>query len=201
MTGWDARFAGKDYYYGTSPAEFLRHATAHLAPGARILCVADGEGRNSVWLAEQGVDVTAFDASPVALDKARVLAAARGVSPELRNSTTEAWDWRPEDFDAVAAVFIQFATPDQRRAIFEGIARTLRPGGLALLHGFSVRQMAHASGGPRVPDQLWTLDLLREAFPGWTILAATDHDAELSEGAGHHGRAALIDFVARKPDA
>ena len=199
MSGWDARFAGKDYYYGEAPAEFLRRASAWLAPGARVLSVADGEGRNSVWLAGQGFDVTAFDASPVALDKARALARRRGVRVEVHEAGTETWDWRPDAFDAVAAVFIQFAAPDQRRAIFEGIARTLRPGGLALLHGFSLRQMANRSGGPRVPEQLWTLPLLREAFPGWQELAAADHDAVLDEGPGHRGPAALIDFVARKP--
>lgn len=199
MSGWDARFAGKDYYYGEAPAEFLRRASAWLAPGARVLSVADGEGRNSVWLAGQGFDVTAFDASPVALDKARALARRRGVRVEVHEAGTETWDWRPDAFDAVVAVFIQFAAPDQRRAIFEGIARTLRPGGLALLHGFSLRQMANRSGGPRVPEQLWTLPLLREAFPGWQELAAADHDAVLDEGPGHRGPAALIDFVARKP--
>ena len=81
------------------------------------------------------------------------------------------------------------------------IARTLRPGGLALLHGFSVRQMAHASGGPRIPDQLWTLPMLQAAFPGWQTPVAADHDADLAEGAGHHGPAALLDFVAVKPAA
>lgn len=201
MSGWDERFAGRDYYYGEAPADFLCREAARLPAGARILCVADGEGRNSVWLAGQGFRVTAFDASPVALGKARRLAATRAVAVDFHEATTESWDWRPGAFDAVAAVFIQFAAPDQRRAIFEGIARTLRPGGLALLHGFSLRQLANRSGGPRVPEQLWTLLMLRAAFPGWEELAAADHDAELDEGAGHRGPAALIDFVVRKPGA
>ena len=191
MTMWDQRFAGPDYHYGEEPADFLRREAGRIGAGGRVLSIADGEGRNSVWLAAQGFRVTAFDPSPVAQ--------ARGQEVDLHLAGTEDWDWAPDRFDAVVAVFIQFAAPDQRRTIFDGIARTLRPGGLALLHAFSIRQLANASGGPRAPDHLWTLAMLRQSFPGWEEMTATDHDAVLAEGPGHRGQAALIDYVVRKP--
>lgn len=199
MSMWDRRFAGPEYHYGEQPADFLRREAGRIRPGGRVLSIADGDGRNSVWLAGQGFEVTAFDPSPVALEKARALARTRGQEVDLHLAGTEGWDWAPDRFDAVVAVFIQFAAPDQRRAIFDGIARTLRPGGLALLHAFSIRQLANASGGPRAPDHLWTLAMLRQSFPGWEELTAADHDAVLDEGPGHRGQAALIDYVVRKP--
>ncbi len=198
-SGWDQRFSGEGYHYGTAPADFVRRQAARLSPGARVLSVADGEGRHGAFLARQGFEVTAFDGSDVALAKARALAAGQVPQPEFHFCRVEDWHWQPEAFDAVFGVFIQFAPPSLRAEIFAGIATTLRPGGLVLLHGFATRQIENHSGGPRDPEHLYTLDLLRAAFAGWQIVDEADYDAVLSEGAGHEGRAALIDFVARKP--
>ena len=126
---WNARYDRPDYVYGTEPAGFLEAHARHLPAGAELLCVADGEGRNSVWLAGQGHRVTAFDSSHVALAKARRLAEARGATVDFREADITAWDWTPERWDAVVAVFIQFMAPPVRARVFEGIARTLRPGG------------------------------------------------------------------------
>ena len=197
--GWNERFAGACYFYGTAPADFVLRWTDRLAPGARVLSVAEGEGRNATHLARAGHHVTAFDASSVALAKARSLAAGLPNAPEFHLSRVEDWHWQPDAHDAVFGVFIQFAPPALRDAIFAGMAQTLRSGGRVLLHGFSARQLANRSGGPREPAQLYTLDLLHSAFAGWQIERAADYDADLDEGTGHLGPAALVDFVALKP--
>lgn len=195
---WDKRYAEPGYLFGTEPAAFLARESGVIAPGARVLCLADGEGRNSVWLAGQGLRVVAMEASGVALGKARDLAAARGVAVDFRQSSVEDWDWSLP-FDAVVGVFIQFAPPALRTAIHAGIAKAVVPGGLVLLHGYAPRQIGYGTGGPPVVENLYTLEALRADFPGWTVLRAEDYDADLSEGTRHVGKSALIDFIARKP--
>lgn len=196
---WDDRYRAPGYLFGTEPAAFLRRAGARLAPGARVLSVADGEGRNAVWLARQGHDVTAFDASGVAVDKARRLAEEAGATVTCHHAGVEDWDWRPEAFDAVVAIFVQFAPPPLRARMFDGMVRTLRPGGMLLLHGYAPRQVGYGTGGPGAEENLYTLPLLRAAFAGLEVRHAADYDAEVSEGRGHSGRSALVDFVAVKP--
>jgi SAM-dependent methyltransferase len=196
---WNERYAHEDYLFGTEPAAFLA-AQAHWLPaGADVLCIADGEGRNSTWLAGLGHRVTAFDPAPNALAKARRLARARGVTVGFHEAGTQDWPWTPDAHDAVAAIFVQFAPPPDRAALFADIARTLRPGGLLLLHGYAPRQVDYGTGGPPAAENMYTLPLLHAAFPGWEILHEADYDAVIAEGSGHHGRSALIDFVARKP--
>jgi cyclopropane fatty-acyl-phospholipid synthase-like methyltransferase len=172
----------------------------HIAPRSRVLCVADGEGRNSVWLAGQGHRVTAFDPSAVGLAKAARLAEAHGVAVDFRQAGVADWDWS-QAFDAVVAVFVQFAGPDMRAGMFQGFAQALVPGGVVLVHGYHVRHLSpgYGKGGSRDPANLYTSDLLRAAFPGWEVLAEADHDADLAEGDGHIGLSALVDYVARKP--
>jgi SAM-dependent methyltransferase len=200
MTFWDERYAAEGYRFGTEPADFLRRHARHIAPGSRVLCVADGEGRNSVWLAGQGHRVTAFDPSSVGLAKAARLAERRGVAVDFRQAGAADWDWS-QPFDAVVAVFVQFAGPPLRTAMFAGFAQALGPGGVVLIHGYHVRHLSpgYGQGGSRNPENLYTPDLLPSAFDGWNILAAQDYDADLAEGDGHIGRSALVDFVARKP--
>lgn len=196
---WNDRYNRADYLFGTEPAIFVRDQAHWLAPGARVLSVADGEGRNAVYLAGLGHRVTAFDGSDRAVAKARALAAARGVTVDFHLAGVEDWDWAAEPFDAVLAVFIQFADPALRAHIFAGIAQALRPGGLVLLHGYTVEQLGYSSGGSRRPGNLYTLPMLESAFPGFAIERLAAYEADLDEGEGHRGRAALIDLVARKP--
>lgn len=195
---WDDRFARPGYLFGTEPADFLERQAGHLPERADLLCVADGEGRNSVWLAEQGHSVTAFDASQVGLDKARELARTRGVTIETHLSGVEDWDWS-RGFDAVIAIFIQFAGPELRDRMFDWMARAVRPGGLLLLHGYAPRQVDYGTGGPPNHENMYTTDMLARAYEGWEILRLEDYDAEIDEGPGHSGRSALVDLVARKP--
>jgi cyclopropane fatty-acyl-phospholipid synthase-like methyltransferase len=195
---WNQRYAGQDYLFGTEPADFLKRVAGKLAPGQRVLSVADGEGRNSVWLAGQGLDVTAFEPAENAVAKARRLAAARGVEVAFHLSDLDGWDWS-QAFDVVAGIFIQFVGPVERARLFARIDGAVRPGGLLLLHGYAPRQVDYGTGGPPYRENMYTLDLLRAAFAGWEVLRAEDFDAEVDEGRGHSGRSALIDFVARKP--
>lgn len=197
---WDQRYDREDYLFGTEPAGFLQRETMRLSGGDRALCVADGEGRNSVFLAARGLEVTAFDSSTVALAKARRLAEARAVEVDFRQATVEDWDWDAPPFDVVVAIFIQFAAPPLRAQIFAGMDRALRPGGHLLIHGHAPRQVGYGTGGPGARENMYDLLMLREAFAGYRVLHADDYDAGIDEGDGHNGLSALIDFVAIKPE-
>ena len=195
---WDERYSRKDYLFGTEPADFLKHHSDLLRPGLAGLAVADGEGRNSVFLAEQGVEITAFDASPVAVAKARELAEARGVTVGYHVADVEGWTWERDRFDLVVAVFIQFLGPEAMAQAFEKMRRTLRPGGRVLLHGYRPKQLEYGTGGPSDVENLYTEEMLRKAFDGMAIEKLSSYDAELREGSGHVGQSALIDLIARK---
>ncbi len=195
---WDERYDRPDYVFGTEPNAFLASQTELLSPGQSALAVADGEGRNSVWLASRGLDVTAFDASSVGLEKARRLAADQGVTVDYHLASIEDWDWTPDRFDIVAAIFIQFAPPDLRARIFDGIKQTVKPGGLVLMQGYRPEQVDYGTGGPPQRDHMYTRDLLEKSFGEFEIMKLEAHDSEINEGPGHDGLSALIDLVARK---
>lgn len=196
---WNVRFAADDYVFGKTPNLFLTKQ-AHLLPtGSNILSVADGEGRNGVWLATQGHHVTAVDIAETGLAKARRLAEEYGVDIDLRQIDLASWTWPTDCFDAVIAIFIQFADPDFRTRIFTGMQQATKPGGLILLQGYRPEQITYGTGGPSVSENLYTETMLREAFSGWTIEHLRSHDSVIEEGAGHKGMSALIDLIARKP--
>jgi SAM-dependent methyltransferase len=195
---WEGRFAVEHYVFGTAPNAFLARNVGAIAQGARVLSIADGEGRNGVWLAEQGLAVTAQDFSPRAQEKAQTLARERGVTLDFELSDLNERDWVPGAFDAVVGIFFQFLGPDARAAAFDGIARTLRPGGVLLIEGYGPRQLEFATGGPKRLENLYTEELLREAFAAFAEVKVTAYEAEISEGPGHAGMSALVDLVARR---
>ena len=195
---WQQRFAAPGFLFGTAPNAFLK-AQAHLLPkGGSALAIADGEGRNGVFLAEQGLNVLSTDFSPVAQEKARALARERGVSVRFELADLTDWRWPPAEFDVVAAIFFQFATPPQRTKIFAGIKRTLKPGGLLLLQGYRPKQLEYKTGGPSDVARLYTRELLEAAFADFSSLEISEHDSEVTEGSGHAGMSALVDLVGRK---
>lgn len=196
---WNERYAGAEYLFGTDPAAFLQREAGRLRPGQSALCLADGEGRNSVFLAQQGLTVTAFDAADVALAKARQLANAQGVSVTFKHGDAATWDWDAQTYDAVIAIFVQFAGPDLRDRMFSGMVRALAPGGLLFLHGYTPAQLALNTGGPHQVENLYTAALLRDRLAGLEELHLAEYEADLSEGTRHVGRSALIDFIGRKP--
>lgn len=193
---WDERYSGEEYFYGIEPNAFLVSQASLLKPGMSCLAVADGEGRNGVWLAQQGLDVLSLDASPVALDKARKLAQKRGVAMRFEQVDLMQWDNGKQRFDVVVAIFIQFVPPGQREQLFARIKRCLKPGGLLLLQGYTPRQLEYRTGGPSQAENLYSEDLLRNSFGDMDILQLREHDDVIREGAGHSGMSALIDLVA-----
>jgi SAM-dependent methyltransferase len=198
---WSQRYrdAGADYLFGVAPCRFLQMHQGVLSAGSTALSVADGEGRNSVWLAEQGLYVTALEISPVALEKARRLARGRGVEVEFIQGDMLTMPWPPGQFDIVLGVFIQFVGPEDREIQFARIKQALKPGGLLMLHGYTPKQLEYKTGGPSAVENLYTEDFLRQAFADFRIETLNAHEAELDEGNGHRGRSALIDLIARKP--
>jgi len=196
---WNTRYSTEGYLFGTAPNAFLASQRVRLVPGKRALCIADGEGRNSVWLVRQGLHVTAFDFSPVAIAKAHALAHEAGVSVDYRRSDIFEWDWSAAQYDIVAAIFFQFASPPQRVVIFAGLQRALAPGGLLMLQGYRPEQLVYRTGGPDKVENLYTEALLRESFAALEILHLASHDDAVDEGSGHKGMSALIDMVARRP--
>jgi 2-polyprenyl-3-methyl-5-hydroxy-6-metoxy-1,4-benzoquinol methylase len=194
---WNQRFAADDYVFGTAPNQFLAAQKHLLRRGDTALAVADGEGRNGVFLAEQGLDVLSVDLAEKGIDKARRLAASRGVP--LRIEHADIFAWEPgQSFDVIAGIFIQFATPPQRTALFAKFVEWLKPGATLILQGYRPEQIAYATGGPRQAENLYTADMLRSAFAALTIVHLREHDDVILEGNGHAGMSALIDLVARK---
>lgn len=197
---WNERFAVKEFVFGKAPSQFLVAQERFLTPGQSALAVADGEGRNSVFMAEKGLTVTAMEAAPNAIAKGRALAKERGVQVDFVQGDIFDWDWDAVQYDVVAAIFIQFMGAGERAGVFEGMKRAVRPGGLMLLHGYTPEQIAFGTGGPKAEENMYTEDLLARTFDGWEVLRLEAYEATLDEGPGHAGRSALIDLVARKPD-
>jgi SAM-dependent methyltransferase len=196
---WNARFATDRYLFGRGPNAFLASQAHRFAPGQRALCVADGEGRNSVWLAQAGLEVRAFDIAPNAVRKARALAAERGVEVLFEEADILAYRWPAAAFDVLVAVFIQFLAPAERPRVFAAMRDAVRPGGLFLLQGYRPEQVAYATGGPGKVDHMYTREWLESEFAlGWDILHLAAYDADLAEGSAHCGRSAVIDLVARR---
>ena len=195
---WNRRFSESGYLFGTEPNDWLRDHADLWHAGQRILCVADGEGRNSVWLAQRALTVDAFDISEVGVRKARDFARITGVRVNFAVADVATLHWPESVYDGVVAIFIQFADPALRARIFHGMVRSLKPGGILLLQGYAPRQLEFRTGGPPIESHLYTPQMLREAFAGMEILELREYEAELAEGAGHRGHSALVGLVARK---
>jgi 2-polyprenyl-3-methyl-5-hydroxy-6-metoxy-1,4-benzoquinol methylase len=149
-TTWNRRFEGAAYLFGTSPNVWLKEHADVWKPGQRVLCVADGEGRNSVWLARQGLIVDAFDIAEGGVAKARQLAQEHGVSVNFAISDCDAYSWQPRMYDGVAAIFVQFADPAMRERLFTNIQRCLKLGGTLVLQGYTPN-----SSITRLAARLW----------------------------------------------
>ena len=195
---WNRRFGQDDYLFGVEPNAWLREQAHHWQPGQRLLSVADGEGRNSVWLARQGMQVDAFDIAEVGVAKARRLAADQGVTVNFSVADCDGFAWPQASYDGVAAIFIQFADPALRARLFAHIVACLKPGGVLVLQGYTPRQLDYRTGGPPVLSHLYTEALLRDAFADMDLITLREYDADVAEGTGHHGRSALIGLVARR---
>ena len=195
---WETRFAAPGYHFGTEPNAFLKSKASLLKPGQKALSIADGEGRNGVFLASLGLDVLAIDFSPSALKKAEALANDRGVALRTELADLETWTWPVASYDVVVGIFFQFLVPGSRTRVFDNIKRALKPGGLALIEGYGLKQIEYKTGGPGVAEQLYTRPMLQEAFGDFASIEIEEYDAALSEGDHHVGMSALVDLVGRK---
>lgn len=194
---WDQRFAATEYIFGTEPNLWLRDHAAAWQAGQRVLCVADGEGRNSVWLAKQGLMVDAFDISPVGIAKARTLAASQGVAVTYSVHDCEDFAWPQTTYDGVAMIFLQFADPIARARLFANIRNCLKSGGILILQGYTPKQLEYKTGGPPHLSHMYTESLLRQELTGFDIQIIQEYEADLNEGSKHVGRSALLGLVAR----
>ncbi|HQT39154.1 MAG TPA: methyltransferase domain-containing protein [Acidocella sp.] len=196
---WNQRYAVDEYIFGTEPSDILSKNSDLFQPGQRALAIADGEGRNGVYLASLGLQVTSFDISEVAIQKAKKLATREKVILTILESDIESWRWEEAAFDAVVGVFFQFLDPLSRANVFAGMIATLKPGGLVFLRGYTPKQLDYKTGGPSTVENLYTPDLLTSAFQGFEILQLDEHEVNLNEGPRHTGMSAFVDFIARKP--
>jgi cyclopropane fatty-acyl-phospholipid synthase-like methyltransferase len=195
---WNERYSKPDYHFGTEPNEFLKSQAHLLKPGMRALAVADGEGRNGVWLAEQGLDVHTIDLSTNGIAKARALAAERDVTMRIEQGDITTWDWPEAAYDVVVAIFIQFSPPPERTKIFAGMKKALKKDGLLLMQGYRPEQNKYETGGPKKVENMYTRALLEQAFGDFSSLVIREHDSVLHEGERHVGLSAVIDLVGRK---
>jgi SAM-dependent methyltransferase len=192
MEFWDRRYGGDGYVYGTEPNDYLRAQAFRLRPGMRALAVADGEGRNGVWLARQGLDVLSVDASATGLAKAARLAEAAGVDLATERADLGTWTWPFAAFDLVAAIYAAFPEP-VRRPVHQAIARSLRPGGLLVLVAFALTPGATRAGS------LYDPAMLEADFAGLDLIELTQGSVLLAEGTLHRGPAEVVRLVARAP--
>ena len=196
---WNERFDKKEFIFGKEPNEYLvEQASRYLEPNSSVLCIADGEGRNGVWLAKQGMQVTGFDVSDIALAKANQFATDSEVNIQYSLCDTDSFDWQASLYDAVIGIFIQFADPEMRARIFKQIHQTLKPGGLFILQGYTPKQLEYKTGGPSLIEHLYTEEMIRELSQGYEILDLQCYEKELSEGSRHAGMSALLGMVAKK---
>jgi len=193
------RYSSKNYLFGKEPSHFLIERQQYFSPGQVALMVADGEGRNGVYLAQQGLRVHSVDGSTVALRKAKRLADEAGVTIVLEQADVLDWTWYENSYDHVIGIMIQFAGPEVRPGLFTNMKSAVKPGGLLMLHGYRPEQVELGTGGPPDPEYMYTEALLRDSFRDFEVLELTSEDRDVQDGVAHRGVSALINFVARKP--
>ena len=196
---WEGRYSAPGYIFGEEPNYFLAACKPLLPTAGRALAVADGEGRNGVWLAEQGLDTLSIDFSPKGQEKARALAARRGVALRVEQADVHAWRYPEGAFDVVAEIFTQFSDPGQRALKWAGMKSALKPGGLLIIQGYTPKQLTYGTGGPKELDHLYTRDMLEAEFAGWRDVRIAEEELVMHEGPAHSGMSAVINFTARKP--
>ncbi len=191
---WEQRYSEKGWAYGTEPNVFLTTQSARLKPGMKALVAGDGEGRNGVWLAQQGLDVLSVDYSAAGLRKARELAIANGTRIKTECADLTQWQWPVAAFDVVVSIYLHFPA-EVRTAMHRAMVQALKPGGMLILEAFNKNQLQHQSGGPPVAAMLYTSDELRADFSGTQIEILEDTIAQLNEGRYHVGPGAVLRLV------
>ena len=195
---WDQRYAGEAYFYGTAPNDFLRERADVFAAGSEVLCLAEGEGRNAVFLAARGLRVTGEDGSSGGLAKARRLAEQNGVVLSTVVADLANWDAGDARWDAVVSIWAHLPAP-VRASLHPRVARAIKPGGLLVVEHYHPKQIPYKTGGPPDPTWMLTLDELERDFAGWERLHAFEGEREVQEGAGHGGLSYVTQAILRRP--
>ena len=195
---WEDRYRVPGYAFGKEPNYFLASCKALLPRSGKALAVADGEGRNGIWLAEQGLDVLSIDFSPTAQEKARALAKQRGVSLTIAPADVHAWDYPDAAFDVVVEIFTQFSSPAERAKKWAGMRKALKPGGLLIIQGYTPKQLQYGTGGPKQVENLYTRAMLEAAFGDLRDVTIVEEELEIHEGTSHGGMSAVINLTARR---
>jgi len=193
---WDQRYNTDEYVYGTWPNDFLNSNWQHL-PVGRVLSIGEGEGRNAVFLAQQGFDVHAVDSSAIGLQKASRLASERGVNITTHHSDLEHFQVEPHSFDAAIAIFCHLPV-HLRQTVHQKLIEGLRPGGVVLLEAYTPEQLNHQTGGPSKEEMLYSLEQLQKDFAGLEFLHQKELLREICEGRLHQGQGAVVQLIALK---
>ena len=194
---WDERYQQDIPTYGDAANDFLVERIGYLRPGT-CLCLAEGQGRNAVWIAEQGFSVTAMDQSSVGMAKAGALASARGVPLTTAVGDLSDFDLGADEWDNIVSIFGHLPGP-LRRDVHRRVVEALRPGGIFLIEAFTPDQLAtEGTGGPADPDMLLTIDKLTAELAGLEVLLAREIVRPVNEGDYHKGDCAVVQFIARK---
>ena len=198
MSFWDQNYAVEGYKYGLSPNAFLVEQASRFPRGAKILLPGDGEGRNGVWLAEQGHRVTSVDSSKVGLEKALALASKQNVSLQTCHADLAEWSPAPDSFDVVVLVYLHLPTAI-RTDVHRRLAQSLRPGGRFILEAFHPQQLSFSSGGPKDPEMLYRPADLQSDLAGLIdVVFAWEGETSLDEGPGHQGPAYVTRIIGQK---
>lgn len=194
---WDQRYSSETYAYGTEPNGFLAAMFENL-PNGRVLCLGEGEGRNAVWLAQQGREVTAMDASEVGLKKARRLAEARDAKITTVQADLADFDIEPRHWNVIVSIFCHLP-PELRRDVHRRCVKGLRPGGVILLEAYTPAQLDYQTGGPPTADMMMDAQSLHTELAGLEFLRLQECVREVHEGEFHYGPGAVVQALARKP--
>jgi SAM-dependent methyltransferase len=192
---WDERYSASSYFYGTAPNDFVRERHAAIRAGGDVLCIGEGEGRNAVFLAEQGYRPVALDQSAVGLTKARQLAAGRGVHLDTIVADLANFEFEPGRWDAIVSIWCHLPR-ELRAAVHRKVVAGLKVGGVFLLEAYTPAQLAHGTGGPKTVDLLPTLAELRTELAPLELVHAEERERMVHEGKGHDGLSAVVQIVA-----
>lgn len=193
---WEQRYSVDHYIYGTEPNGFLREQVAGLPPG-RVLCVAEGEGRNAVFLAESGWTVTSVELTEAGVAKTLRLAADRSVTVDAHQGDVVQFDLGEDRWDLIVSVFAHMP-PKVRADLHHRIATALKPGGVLVLEAYTPDQIGRGTGGPSLPEMTMTLAGLHEELSPLEIVHGAELEREVVEGPGHTGVGSVVQVVARR---
>lgn len=193
---WDQRYSTPEYVYGKQPNRFL-HDQFKRIPVGKVLCLADGEGRNGVFLARMGYEVTSVDSSGVALKKAEALASEQGTFINTVHEDLEDFPFVPETWSGIISVFCHLPA-NLRREVHKASIEALRPEGIFLLEAYSPEQLGYATGGPKDPALLYALEDLLSDFSALEIIHAEHIVRDVTEGTLHTGKASVVQLIAKK---